>query len=147
MGRQNDWQREMDEAIRREMWSLAGPNRIVKVVPLGRPPALRLKGFVCLEKHLVGKTPAAIEALLGAHTGSLVDGCSVYRFTRLPMSTEVEYELTTYFPDGWAYNPAMHDPNYPPGSKSVHQWRLLVDVPVVHLLNLKKFEKYPYLHQ
>jgi hypothetical protein len=37
MARTNDWQREVREAVRRENWSLTGPNCIVKVVPLQRP--------------------------------------------------------------------------------------------------------------
>jgi len=146
MARQDDWQMEMRDAIRREGWSLAGPSRIVKVVPIGRPLAASLKGFVCLEKSLLGKTPSAMEALLGLPTGFLNGGCRIYRFVRLPMAPEVEYELTARHPNGLVFNPAMHDPAFPPGSNAVHQWRLLVDVPVQHLIDLAPTAKYPYLH-
>jgi len=146
MARQPDWQRDMRDAMRLEAWSIHGPNRIVKVVPLGRPLAATLKGFVCLEKSLLAKTPSALEAVLGLRPGFLGSGCRVYRFKRLPMSTEVEYELTAKHPDGLVFNSAMHDPAYPPGSNAAHQWRLLVDVPVEHLMDLGPTERYPYLH-
>jgi hypothetical protein len=54
-------------------------------------------------------------------------GCRVYRFLKLPLQHEVEYELTAHYRNGLAFNAAMHDPAYGPGSKSIHQWRLLVD--------------------
>jgi hypothetical protein len=146
MARQDNWQQEMRDAVRHEGWALRGPNRVVKVVPLGRPSAGALKGFVCLEKALLGKTPSAMEALLGLPMGFLHGGCRVYRFKRLPMTAEVEYELTARHPAGLAFNPAVHDPAYPAGSHAVHQWRLLVDVPVEHLLDIAPDSKYPYLH-
>lgn len=146
MARREDWQTEIRDEMRREAWSLAGPNRVVKVVPISRPLSTSLKGFVCLEKSLLGKTPRAIEALLGLPPGDLNAGCRVYRFLRLPMAPEIEYELTARHPDGLAFNPAMYDPAYGPGSDAVHQWRLLVDVPVQHLLDLAPNARYPYLH-
>ena len=147
MARQHDWHHEMQDAIRHEAWSLIGPRRIVKVVPASRPATDALKGFVCLEKSLLGKAPPAIEIALGLPPGFLRGGCRVFRFKRLPMTTEVEYELSAKYPNGLAFNPAMHDPAFAPGSPSIHQWRLLVDVPVEHLLDLAPFEKYPYLHR
>ena len=146
MPRQDDWQQEMRDAIRLEGWALVGPNRVVKVVPIGRPLAPALKGFVCLEKSLLGKAPSAMEGALGLPSGFLHGGCRVYRFKRLPMTSEVEYELTAKHPAGLAFNPAMHDPAYPAGSNAIHQWRLLVDVPVEHLLDVAPIAKYPYLH-
>jgi len=146
MARQEDWQQEMRDAVRQEAWALAGPNRIVKVVPTGRPLAAALKGFICLEKSLLGRTPSGIERLLGLPAGFLQRGCRIYRFKRLPMIQEVEYELTAKYPNGLAFAPAMHNPAYPPGSNAVHQWQLLVDVPVEHLLDLGPAGKYPYLH-
>ena len=35
MGRMNDWQRDVDEGLRHENWSLTGPTRIVKVIAAG----------------------------------------------------------------------------------------------------------------
>lgn len=146
MSRQADWQQERRDAMRLEGWSLVGPNRIVKVVPAGRPLASNLKGYVCLEKSIVGKTPAAIEAILGLPSGFLAGGCRVYRLRRLPTTLEVEYELTAKHPNGQAFNAAMHDPAYSPGSSAVHQWRLLVDLPVEPLADLSPGTRFPYLH-
>ena len=33
MPRLEDWQRDVHDSLRRENWSLSGPNRIVKVLP------------------------------------------------------------------------------------------------------------------
>ncbi len=74
------------------------------------------------------------------------NGCRIYRFKRLPLSEEVEYELTAKYPDGLVFNPVMHSDKYPPGSNAVHQWRLVAEVPVEHLLDLAPAAKYPYLH-
>ncbi len=142
----DEWQDEIRNARRREAWSLAGPNRVVKVVPLERPLAPGLKGYVCLEKALLNKTPAAIESALGLPRGFLAAGCRVYRLERLPMSNEVEYELTTAQPDGLEFNAAMHDASYLPGNRSIHQWRLLTDLPVAHVIDLPPGMRYPYLH-
>jgi hypothetical protein len=144
--RQADWQQEMRDAMLLEAWSLTGPNRIVKVVPNGRPMALALRGFVCLERSLVGKTSVAIEAALGLPVGHLLGGCRVYRFRRLPMSFEVEYELTAAHPNGLAFNPAVDDSTYPRGDGAIHQWRLLADLPVELLIDLPPGSRFPYLH-
>jgi hypothetical protein len=146
MSRQADWQQERRDAMRREAWSLFGPNRVVNVVPVGRPSASNLKGYVCLEKSILGKTPTSIEAILGLPLGFLAGGCRVYRLRRLPMTLEVEYELTAKHPNGQAFNAAMHDPAYSPGSSAVHQWRLLVEMPVELLADLSPDARFPYLH-
>ncbi len=83
MARLADREREMRDAMRGEGWSLSGPNRIVKVVPLGRPLAPLLKGYVGLEKSLLGKTPGGIEAALGLPSGSLSGGPRLYFFAQL----------------------------------------------------------------
>lgn len=146
MARDEDWRKDVREAMRHEQWSLRGPTRVVKVMPAHVFCVEGLKGFVGTEQALLGKTPSQIEAALGLKLRSLARGCRVYRFTRLPMPSEVEYELTAKYPDGWAFNPAMHDDRYPPGDATIHQWRLLVDVPVEHLLDLAPGQRYPYLH-
>lgn len=144
MARTVDGQDEIREAMRREAWSLTGPNRIVKVTPLGIADR-RFAGFIGLEKALVRKTPMEIERALGLRTWSLAWGCSVFRFTRLPLAHEVEYELGALYPNGQAYNPAMHDARYQPGSAAVHQWCLKFKLPAQHLLDLLPGQRYPAL--
>ena len=146
MARREEWQRELADGRRREDWSLHGPKRIVKVTPSEQPIARGLKGFFCLEKSLLGATPSVLELRLGLRHGSLANGCRVYRFLRLPTQGEVEYELTARYPNGLAFNPAMDDPSYPPGHAAVHQWRLLVELPVECLLTLPSGTSYPYMH-
>jgi len=121
MPRMNDWQREAHEAVRREVWSLRGPNQIVKVVPGGGGSASHLGGYITVGRFLLGKTPQQIEDALGLPHGFLRNGARIYRFTRLPLVQEYEYELTTDHPGGLAYNPAYSDPAYPPGSPKIHQ--------------------------
>lgn len=124
MARMSEWQTEAQQAVRKESWGLCGPNQIVKVVPAGRGAAAALDGYFTLAKFLFNKTPEQIEAALGLEVGSLKNGARVYRFTRLPQSSEYEYELTAEYPDGLAYNPAWSDERYPPGSREIHQWRI-----------------------
>lgn len=140
---QENHQSEIQHAMRREGWSLTGPNRIVKITALDAPMLTSVSGYVCLEKVLVGKTPSQIESMLGAKINTFIGGIRIFRLTRLPLRAEVEYELTTKFPDGLAYNPAMHDSDYPPGSPAIHQWRLLVNIPAQVILELKPNQTYP----
>jgi hypothetical protein len=65
MARTNDWQREVREAVRKENWSLTGPNCIVKVVALQRPVLSTADGYITTGKFLVGKFPSQIERELG----------------------------------------------------------------------------------
>lgn len=147
--------------MRCEDWALSGPKRIIKVVALPHVSACALHGFVGLEKALLGKTPHQIERALGLPSHWLKSGCRVYRFTRLPLSHEVDCELTAEHPDGRAFNAstlaeaqAQRQLNpaqprlkvYPPGARHVHQWKLRVDVPVVPVLDLLPGKIYPYLH-
>jgi hypothetical protein len=152
-----EWKQDIYDGLRRENWSLNGPNRIVKVVPIGWAPTARLHGYVTTEQYLIGKTPNQIRELLGLQPGFLTKGCRVYRISRLPMIGEYEYELTAYYPDGLAFNPAdmeeaRHEfrqnpsariiPGYPPGSRFVQQWRLMADLPAVHLVDLLPGQAY-----
>ena len=146
MARRQDWQEEVRDALLSEAWSTTGPSRIVKVVSASGPIKNAVHGFICLEKSLLGRTPQELQGLLGLPPKCFDMGCRVYRFLKLPLQHEVEYELTAHYPNGLAFNAAMHDPAYAPGSKSIHQWRLLVDVPVEHLLDLAPGARYPYLH-
>ena len=144
MARPDSWQGEIRDATRREPWALYGPNRVVKVVPLGRPLAAVAAGYVCLEKSLVGKTPQDIETSLGIKFRSLKFGCRIYRLTRLPTITDFDYELTADRPDGLAFNQVMHSGMYPPGDSAIHQWRLRIDIPAAHLADLMPGQKYGY---
>ena len=148
MARMNDWQQDAHEAVRREMWSLRGPNQIVKVLPGGGTAASMLDGYITLGKFLLNKTPAQIETALGLPHGHLARGARIYHFTRLPRASEYDYELTAEFPGGLAFNPAYSDPSYPPGSRTIHQWRIKpgVRIPVdsTNFLDLKPGQVFPY---
>jgi hypothetical protein len=138
----------MDDEVRRENWSLRGPNQIVKVVAAGRAPATRLGGFFTLGKFLLGRRCSQIERGLGLPLNSLAMGARIYRFARLPLTWEYAYELTEQSPDGLAFNPAHSDPSYPPGSASIHQWSINkgVEIPVdpVNFLDLAPGTRFPY---
>jgi hypothetical protein len=144
----NDWQREAREAVRREMWSLSGPNQIVKVLASGGTVASTLEGYITIGRFLLNKTPAQIELALGLPPRYLAMGARIYRFIRLPQSSEYEYELTAEFPGGLAYNPASSNPSYPPGSRTIHQWRIRpgIRIPVdsTDFLDLKPGQVFPY---
>ena len=149
MPRMNDWQREVHEAVRREMWTLRGPSQIVKVVPLakpGQPPKSEVCGYITLGRFLLGLTPQQIEHALGLPLGYLKDGARIYRFKRLPFVGEYEYELTALYPDGLAYDPAYGDPAYRPGSPHIHQWRIKKgkDIPVDKWLDLSPQDQFVY---
>jgi len=151
MARMQDWQVEAHEARRREMWTLRGPTQIVKVVaapPAGTKPATEIGGYITLGKFLLGKTPMQIEQALGLKRGDLARGARIYRFMRLPQPSEYEYELTTLYPDGLAFNPAHSNPEYPPGSRVIHQWRIKKDarIPVdsTNFLDLGPSQTFPY---
>lgn len=145
MSGMNEWEREAHEVVRREVWSLRGPNQIVKVLPAGGTAASSMGGYITLGRFLLNKTPGQIEISLGLPHGYLARGA---RFARLPPSSEYEYELTAEFPGGLAYNPAHSNPSYPPGSRTIHQWKIKpgVQIPVdsTHYLNLKPGEIFPY---
>jgi hypothetical protein len=143
--RQSDTQ-SIQDAMRREGWTLNGPQRIVKVIPrfVGFP--LKMHGYITQEKYLLGKLPAEIETKLGLPSRFLADGCRIFGFKRLPMDSEVDYELTAKFPGGQAFNPAMDDARYLPASNATHQWCLLADLPTFHIASLTPTERYPYKH-
>ena len=148
MARQEDWKQEAQDAVRRENWSLAGPNRIVKVVPLKRPQLREAAGYITTGNFLVGKLPSQIERSLGLPLNYLCMGARIYRFLRLPMASEYEYELTAKFPDGLAFNAAHSNPSYPPGSDKIHQWRIKegCQIPIDQrtALDLPPGQRFPY---
>lgn len=121
--RQQDWHNEIRDAMRREDWSLRGPNQPVKVLPF-RANVSYVSGYFTLGKHLIGKTPHQMQVAMGLRPESLITGARVCRFSRLPLSHEVDYELTTAYPDGVVFNPSMSNPDYLPGDPTIHQWQL-----------------------
>jgi hypothetical protein len=147
MPRMNEWQRDIHEGLRRENWSLHGPNQIVKVLPYGSA-AIALGGYITVGTSLLGKTPQQIEQALGLKALYLASGARVYRFTRLPLIHEYEYELTALHPGGLAFNPAHSDPRYPPGNPTVQQWRIkenvLIPVDSGAFLDLSPGQRFPY---
>ncbi|MEP7355522.1 MAG: hypothetical protein ABI824_20015 [Acidobacteriota bacterium] len=148
MARMNDWQREAQQAVRKEVWSLRGPRQIVKVLPAGGMASSTLGGYITLGQSLLNKTPAGIETALGLKRGYLANGARIYHFLRLPQASEYEYEFTAEFPGGLAYNPAHSHPSYPPGSRTIHQWRIkpgvLIPVDSRTYLDLKPGQIFPY---
>jgi hypothetical protein len=126
---------------------LSGTNRIVKVVPLQRTKLDAADGYITTGNFLVGKLPSQIERTLGLPLNYLCLGARVYRFLRLPMAHEYEYELTAKFPDGLAFNAAHSHPSYQPGSDKIHQWRIKKDcqIPVdPKTLDLQPGQRFPY---
>ena len=145
--RKEEWEADIYEGLRREDWSLRGTNCVVKVLPYGTP-ANALGGYITIGRSLVGKTPLDIEEALGLKAQYLANGARIYRFARLPMMHEYEYELTAKYPGGLVYNPAHNDPDYPPGSDSIHQWRIKKDISIPvdpkNFLDLRPQQKLPY---
>jgi hypothetical protein len=126
MTRREDWQIEIDDSTRNEVWQRTGRNRPVKVCPAEWMIDFRLGGYITLGKYLVRKTPAEIERDLGLPKDFLLHGARIYKFTRLPQISEYEYQLTADHPDGFAdEGPFPRKPYYPPGSPKIHQWRIL----------------------
>jgi hypothetical protein len=165
MARKQDWQREVEDARRRDEWSLTPPTRLIKVVPVEAPVMKAVRGYVTVEKSIIGRTPRQLEDALGLPAGLFNRGCRVYRLTRLPHAHEIEYELTLDQPDGlpfdeWAaldnalrgrlamdgrlgpYRPAK--PIYRPGSRSIHQWQLTAALPAAVVIELLPNVTYPY---
>ena len=145
MTRMTNWQRQIHDEKRKENWSVAGPNAIVKVLPFSSNAAA-LDGYITLGKYLLGKTPLQIQHALGLPPTYLMNGAAVFRLARLPRPDEYEYELTTKYPDGLAYNAAHSSPLYPPGSNTIHQWRVKKGIllPVSKSIQLRPGECLPY---
>lgn len=154
--RREEWRRQCDEATRAEIWSLYGPNRIVKVVPalptgVGNKPlpkasGFRLSGYITVAKAIGGLTPEQIEGALGLEPRSLASGAIIYSFSRIPNITDYSYEETADLPDGLAYT-FMSDPRFPAGSGKIQQWRVREDRPVPITagaeVRLKPGERFP----
>jgi len=156
MPRREDWEQEIYDGMRTENWTLNGPGRLVKVCAIG-PVRDRVTGYVTQERYILGKTPWQLERDLGLRPYQLRDGYSVYRLRRLPGVAEYKYELTALYPSGLAFNPKdleealsefklkRHGGEvhcYPAGSRFIHQWRLLTDIPAEHLEDVKPGQTY-----
>src|ERR1700733_16055061 len=102
MPQREDWEIDMDDAIKKEEWRPTGPNGPIKVVPAERPLESDVCGYFTLGKYLLRKTPEEIERDLGFPRDFLKHGARLYKFTRLPQMSEYEYELTADHPDGLA---------------------------------------------
>src|SRR5215510_14596755 len=148
MARKQDWEREIHDGLRREPWSLTGPDTVVKVIGDPAASATALGGYITVGRYLVGKTPAQLEFALGLPSGHLARGCSIFRFRRLPLASEYDYELTAEYPGGLAYNPVHFDPRYMPGAPYIHQWCIKpnVSIPVdpTNVLRLHPGQLFPY---
>jgi hypothetical protein len=159
MARKQDWQHEVEDARRVDEWSLTPPTRLIKTVPVEVPLMRAVKGYVTVEKSIIGRTPRELEDALGLPTGCFNRGCRVYRLTRLPQTHEIEYELTIDHPGGLAFDewgaldevlrrrlePARpHRPIYAPGRQSIHQWRLAAEIPAAVVIDLLPNVTYPY---
>jgi hypothetical protein len=110
MARMQGCQIQAHEGRRREICTLRGPTQVVKVVPLPAPgtdPEEEVGGYIIVGKFLLGKTPLQMGQALGLPPSKLQNGARAYRFARLPQVSQYEYELTTYFPGGLAYNPGF----------------------------------------
>ena len=124
MARINEWEKEIEDALRTEHWSLTGPKQIVKVLAGLNRSELEIGGYITVGSSILGLPPSRLAAALGLPASDFVHGATVYKLARLPNITEYEYELTANYPGGLAYNPALHDPKYQPGSAKIHQWRI-----------------------
>ena len=124
MARTNEWEKEIQDALRKEHWSLTGPKQIVKVLAGLNRSESEIGGYITVGSSILGLPPARLAAALGLPASDFVHGATVFKLARLPNISEYEYELTANYPDGLAYNPALHDPRYQPGSAKIHQWRI-----------------------
>lgn len=119
--------------IRREKWCLVGPSRLIKVqaaevvrglrLPAGRT-GMGIDGYFTTAQSIKGMDALEIRAALGLHSDSMKGGAVIYNFLRFPNPTEYVYELTADKPDGLEHTPRSNL-NYLPGSKKIHQWRIL----------------------
>jgi hypothetical protein len=136
MSRRSPWELDIRDALRGENWSLMGPNRIVKVLPLVQPQSLG--GYFTVARFIRRTTPQTIQAALGLEESFLDSGSMICNFTRLPMSHEYEYELTADYPDGLTFT-FLSNPRYLPGSSKIPQWRLKseISIPVGEVIRLQ----------
>jgi hypothetical protein len=145
MARAQDWEQDIRDGRLRESWALKGPNRLVKVKPYGTL-ATAVGGYVTLGCYLVGMKPAEIGRALGLPDDFLRNGATIFCLTRLPVTSEYEYELTARYPDGESYNPIVRDPRYRPGAAHIHQWQIkdsvVIPVDSRHVFNLRPRERF-----
>lgn len=81
MARPDNWRQEVRNALRRENWSLSGPNRVVKIVPLQMPARSEVEGYITTGNFLIGKIPSQIERSLGLPLNYLCLGARIYPTT------------------------------------------------------------------
>ncbi len=122
--------RRLDEAklkqLVAEKWRAGGENTLIKAMPRGQAPDLRLPSGCCTTiKYLVGRTPEEMEPILGFRRGSkLAGGADIYRIDPLPSAEQFELAGYTHLPGGKPQlNGRQEHPDYPPGS-GAPQWVL-----------------------
>ena len=120
------------------------PYRPIKVRPHdpARPPALvrEVGGWFGTEMFLVGKTPEAMEKLLGFATGYLRHGVDLFVFLE-PIRAD-QFDLKgayTHLPGGRPWNGV--DLKWPPGL-GAPQWELNAPIPCRHLVTLPRGTAY-----
>lgn len=108
-----------------EHWSQFGPNTLVKVMPIGRKPAVSIPvGYCSSVKYVAGRTPAAIENIMGFRLGSkLAAGAEIYVVWPLPTSDQFDLRGYTHTPEGIPTDKKVPHPDYPPGL-GAPQWDL-----------------------
>ncbi len=146
MARKPDWQSDIDEMKGHERWALRGPLSLIKVKPIADAVVTTVGGYFTTANSIGGLDVPAMEGRLGFEPGHFKSGVRIYTFARLPARSEYTYELTTKFPDGFAYVAWSSDPHYPPGVGHAHQWciRPGVGIPVlpVHVVLADRSERY-----
>lgn len=138
----------VEELLKRNamrIWTLTGPNALVKVVEV--PRAVRVKGegklfgYFTQAKYIDGLSSNQIQRDLGLPPGSGELGMWVFWFSRLPLYEEFDQRYFACFPGGkpWTeaeyekFNQARKDyltkpdaftGSYPPGSPDIPQWEI-----------------------
>jgi hypothetical protein len=124
----------------------SGIHRLVKVVPHqpGRPPALRVRGWVSQEKFIMGKTREEVERILGfdSRPGQqyLPHGFDVYVITG--QIREGDFDLKgayTHLPAGREWNGI--DLRWPPGLGAT-QWELKREVACRFIKTVPRGQRY-----
>jgi hypothetical protein len=143
---EEDWRLERQLALSKEGWTDTGPKRVVKVV---RPGTVltEARGFILIGLSIVGQTPMGIGYAAGLPTRHYVDEAWIYKLTRKPAESELQFELTAKCPDGVAYQEGWSSPDYPPGDDTLHQWTIRKGHSISVLpdhLDLKPGQKFPY---
>lgn len=156
---------ELAGAASTRSWTVTGKTRLVKVYNRENAVAATRRyktvmGYVTQEKYLYGLTAPEIEAALGLRPMELKGGAWVYSLTRLPTPGEVEFKLSTAFPDGRVFDDptaagadnlflrhmaarkefnrgrTRYLESYPPGKAHIPQWKITSPIPLGGLIQV-----------